>query len=431
MDDTSILTWVNALPEPASPNATRKRKTISDYHLASPPSSYREADDNSNMISTPQKKRRLESQGAQFDPDPDVTPRPGSRSIPSSSASISASEASSMSRASSTKKQMMSLRLSYIGIECEPLDEDTVPEVAKTLCVVITDIGRGLNILPNALKPMLVDQSINLSRWKYSFKPADEPDNLPGRIPSFEEIKRVLVEATECEKFQHEEASWNHQVHLRLLDSIFKDALGGQYGDFNNISCTSARPHRQFKPIISTAKIIDACIYASLNQDQELKAATAFSSTAPTLSINHTDFQPLQLRPLLLSIETKKPGIEGEKAQLQIGVWHAAQWAFLHWAVGQKLQQKQQLTDEEFKAEKLAALSKLGFIPGIIIHWNRWNLVLSTYNNGKTKLWVELAFGTTKNIREIYAIVAGVRELTAWARDIYLPWFKENVLTLV
>lgn len=241
MDNTSIHAWIqslpkfaspNALPEPASPNATRKHKIISDHNLASPPSSCKKAED---MASTPQqKKRRVEGPGTQFNPD--VTPRPGSHIISSSAASISASKTSSVSRASSTKKQMMSLRLSYTGFECEPLDESTVPEVAKTLCMIMTDIGRGLDIIPDALKSMLADQSIDFNRWRHAFKPADAPDNLPGRIPSFEEIKRVLVEATECERFQHEEASWNHQIHLRLLDSIFKDALGGQYDKFNNMS---------------------------------------------------------------------------------------------------------------------------------------------------------------------------------------------------
>ncbi|KAM0247353.1 hypothetical protein ACHAQJ_009887 [Trichoderma viride] len=391
------------------------------------------------MASTP-KKRRLESQGALFDPD--ATPRLGSHSLPSDSGSISASMSSSMSRASSPKKQMMSLRLDNSGIEYQPLNQQTVPKVARTLFSVMRGIGRSNDILPDALKPTitqkLTDQTMDLREWRYAFIPEGHTDNLPGRIPSFEEVQKILAKAIECEGFKHEEVSWNSQVHLRLLEGIFENLLGEQCDDFNAMSCTTARPHREFKPMSSIAKMIDICIYASLNQNQELKAAvTEFCKTAPTLTINHTDFEPIQLRPLLLSIETKKPGIEWEKAQLQIGVWHAAQWAFLRWAVSQKLL-KQRLAqginaptdkgEEEFKAEKLMALSKLGFIPGIIIQGNQWHLVISTYHDGKTKLWSGLVFGKTESLLDIYSVIAGVRELTAWARDTYLPWFKENIL---
>ncbi|KAL7798380.1 hypothetical protein V8C37DRAFT_407634 [Trichoderma ceciliae] len=457
MDDSLILDWVNTLPEPASPNATvnvwpknvspnasKKRKAIaiSGNNLASPPSSCKEADD---MTSTPQRKRRFESQGALFDPD--VTPRAGSRSIPSSSASISASETSSTSRVSA-KKQKMSLRLAETGVEKELLTRHTVPEVAKMLFRIMMNIGRGHEIIPAALKPTikqgLADENkdeldeCDLDEWKYAFKHTDEPDNLPGQIPSFTTIEDIVAEAAECEKSEHEENHWNVNVYSRLLKCIF-GCINKQH-DFNTITCTSARPYRGFIPIPSAAKMIDICVYASLDQNQELKAAMAkFSNTTPTLSVNHTDFLPTQFRPFILSIETKKPGVGGDLAQLQIGVWHAAQWAFLRWAVGQKLLRQRQAQglntptadeEKEFKAKKLAILLKLGFIPGIIIQGNRWYLVISTYNDGKTTLWAELAFGTTMTIMETYAVIAGVRELTAWARDTYLPWFKENVLTL-
>jgi hypothetical protein len=48
-----------------------------------------------------------------------------------------------------------------------------------------------------------------------------------------------------------------------------------------------------------------------------------------TLTVNHTDFNPVRLYPILLSIETKKHGKEQERANLQMAVWLAAQWASL------------------------------------------------------------------------------------------------------
>ncbi|RFU77192.1 hypothetical protein TARUN_5043 [Trichoderma arundinaceum] len=221
MEDTSrILAWVNSLPE------------RSEHEITA------EAGDNSNMTSTPQKKRRFEA--ALFDPD--ATPRLGSRSLPSDSGSISrpASVASSKSRASSPKKEMMSLRLSVTGVDLEPLTALTVPEAARALFTILKDIERGHDILPHALKltieQKLKEQRMDLSEWRYAYMPEDHIDNLPGRIPSFEEVEKVLAKAMECEKFKHEEASWNHQVHLRLLEGIFENLLGGQCDDFNVMS---------------------------------------------------------------------------------------------------------------------------------------------------------------------------------------------------
>ncbi|KAL7818547.1 hypothetical protein V8C26DRAFT_396622 [Trichoderma gracile] len=465
MNDESIRAWINSLEaaalttveptsnpaslnfrERAAPKATRKRKAISDYNLASPPFSYMGAEDESNMT-TPRKKRRLGSEGGALDPD--ATPRPRSHSIPSSSASVVVSDTNSLSRSisrtSSVKRQMMRLRLGETGIDYQPLNETTVPDVAKMLFLTMTEYGRCHRILPDALKQEITEKlnmgEVQRRQWQYCFKSEKDPaDDLPGRIPSLEEVQTILALATECERYKHEEASWNAEVHLRLLHGIFRTLVGKQYGDFNVMLCSTARPHADFRPILSNSKMIDLCVYASLDQGNEADAVTKFCRTAPTLSINHTIFEPLQLRPLILSIETKKHGAESDKAQLQIGVWHAAQWNFLQWAVYEKLLQQRQdnarqtpLTpneEDEIKTKTKTALSKLSFIPGIIIQGNYWKLVISTYAEGKTKLFSGFVFGKTESLMDIYAIVAGVRELTAWGRDTYLPWFKENVLTL-
>ncbi|KAH0531815.1 hypothetical protein TsFJ059_000597 [Trichoderma semiorbis] len=368
------------------------------------------------------------------------TSRRGFHNVESDSASVSssASEESSISGMSPPQRQMMSLRLCEASVEYQVLNENTVPDAAKELFFLMDNIGRGRDIVPHALKSTieekLKDQPMSLRRWDSSFMPQGHDDDLPGRIPSFEEVKIILAKAVGCEKFQGEELMWNGDVLLRLLRGIFEDRLGGQCDDFNAILCTRARPDREFEPMPSTGRMIDVCIYASLDQNQELRAAMAeFCMTAPTATVNHTDFEPLQLRPLVLGIGTRRPGVEWDRAQVQIGIWHASQWAFLRWAVGRKLL-KQRVAkgadkgEEEFQAEERAVLSKLGFIPGIIVQGNRWHLVISTYNEGKTTLWAEWVFGTTKSLMDIYSVIAGVRRLTAWARDTYIPWFKENVL---
>ncbi|KAI6523612.1 hypothetical protein MCOR16_007174 [Pyricularia oryzae] len=73
----------------------------------------------------------------------------------------------------------------------------------------------------------------------------------------------------------------------------------------------------------------------------------------PGTSINHTDFGPLNKWPIALSVETKRPGESGEKAELQVGVWQAAQWRLLEW---QRQEQKHKLQIPQHSRQSLAAM---------------------------------------------------------------------------
>ncbi|KAK7397873.1 hypothetical protein QQX98_012762 [Neonectria punicea] len=151
-DTQKILAWVQSLPEqPAdgetvpSPTIATKRKA---HQLDSPPVSI-------NVMLTP-RKRRIGATEALFDPD--TTPRPKTRSVPSSTStqSVVSDTDSVRSGASSPKKQMMSLRLSDSGVERQSLNISTVPDVAKALFKTIRQIGRGRRLLPDAMRPVIV-----------------------------------------------------------------------------------------------------------------------------------------------------------------------------------------------------------------------------------------------------------------------------------
>lgn len=169
---------------------------------------------------------------------------------------------------------------------------------------------------------------------------------------------------------------------------------------------------------------------------------------SPTKTVNHTDFKVTTERPLLLSIETTRSGVHWDEALLQMGLWHAAQWDFLEWNVAQKLARREmnryrpdshvegEDTDEvlahlpSVETEAHRALSELGFLPGIIVQGHRWHFVLSTFDvkSRVTTLFTDQQFGSTQGKLEIYAMVAGLRRLLAWALDVYLPWFVEHAL---
>ncbi|KAF4499875.1 hypothetical protein FAGAP_3875 [Fusarium agapanthi] len=415
MLEQRVVSWLASLPDEYLPSETlSKVSKRSKAALPSPPTS-------DSMEGTTPKRRRLIDQ--------DRTPRAANLPPPSStSSSASWSESGKGSRSSSPKKQMLRLRLEERGLECRQLNVDIAPPVISSLLDTIQEIGSRIEILPADKKSAILESPLvreqNTRLWRFAFKEEGD-DTLPGRVPRPEEIAQICDFARHCHDTNHEEAAWNMEVHHRLLQAILREPDASTAAPLNFTSCTTARPHRRFIPFSSTAKMVDFCLYLNPTDSPALQA---LGRRTPTLTVNHTDFAPLQLSPIVLSIETKRPGKELDAAQLQMGVWHAAQWAFLRSVIGLT---PQPLTAEEeiLRSQKAnEVLGQLGFIPGIIVQGHRWLFVFSTLDGNKTVLWTERQFGTTQSILDTYAVVAGIRELARWARDVYVPWFRANVL---
>ncbi|KAI1742104.1 hypothetical protein F4680DRAFT_412923 [Xylaria scruposa] len=431
----SIISWIQGLPASTTfhPPRLKKRKLVhQEQQLVSPPASLKACDKN-NMDTTP-KRRRFE--GHDDGLDPDATPRAFVDDIrPLFDTSSVSSRTSGRSGTSSPTKKLASLRLAG-ELEIKALNLYKFLKVAgpDDLLESIEAIGRGHDILPYRMKSDIEKKIMDLGEsakfWMTTFQSPEIVDDLPGCIPSFEEVDGVVEWATRCQEDECEEAVWNFDVHMSLLRKIFGDAKQ----KINATLCTTARPSNYFKPTSSTGQLIDICIYSSVEQDEGMmdKISRFCANLQTNNSINHTDYNPLRTRPLLLSIETKKPNTGNNKAQLQIGVWYSTQWSFLRWAVSQRLKERAKLeankTTTEVEAETLACLSKLGYIPGIVVHGHRWCLVLSTYDGKKTTLWEEHQFGSTLSSLDAFCAIAGIRRLTAWAKDHYWPWFQKNVL---
>ncbi|KAI1118683.1 hypothetical protein F5Y14DRAFT_223533 [Nemania sp. NC0429] len=432
----SIISWIQGLPESTTscrPTGPTKRKLVhEEQQLASPPASL-EPGHEDNMASTP-KRRRLE--GSDNGSDLDDTPRAVVGDVPSlSDASSVISSRSGRSGGISSPTKKLALLQRARELEIKALDIYCFPKVAGSddLLASMEQIRRGSNILPYHMKST-IDKIIGSEAlamlWTTTFQSPEIVDNLPGCIPSFEEVDGIIKWAKLCQETECEEAAWNHDVHLALLRKVF----GGAEQKINAMLCTTARPSRFFKPAASTGQLIDICIYSSVAHDEGLmdKIDQFRESFQTNNSINHTDYNPLRTRPLLLSIETKKPDTGNNKAQLQIGVWYSTQWSFLRWAVGQRLKERARLeadeTETDVETDTLACLSKLGFIPGIVVRGHEWYLVLSTYDGKKTTLWEQHHFGTTTSSHGAFCAIAGIRKLTAWAKECYWPWFEKNIL---
>jgi len=130
----------------------------------------------------------------------------------------------------------------------------------------------------------------------------------------------------------------------------------------------------------------------------------------PEASINHTDFAPLRRRPIALSIESKTTGHQLLEAEVQVGVWLAAQWRML----------------ESLSQDRTAAMPP--FLPAIIIQGHDWHFVSTTRSGECTTLWAKQTFGSSETVLGIYQVVCVLRYLGQWAAQHYWPSFRQCIL---
>jgi len=78
-------------------------------------------------------------------------------------------------------------------------------------------------------------------------------------------------------------------------------------------------------------------------------------------SINHTKAEYVRFKPIVISIETKRPGMDEDTAKVQLGVWAAAHM--------ERLQELSRSTD-------------LPTLPLILIQGHDWRLKIASMNAG-------------------------------------------------
>ncbi|KAK1659807.1 hypothetical protein BDP55DRAFT_678488 [Colletotrichum godetiae] len=234
-----------------------------------------------------------------------------------------------------------------------------------------------------------------------------------GPTPSVSAVLDIMERGISCRNEQMDEAGWNSIVHSRILELAFS----GLWSKTDNLvafaPCTSAKIIPEYADPISRKVDFCACIRPdalSAIAIQSIRDQDALASQ----SINHTDFPPLQARPIALSIETKIHGEGMNNAEAQLVTWHAAQWRSLDRLVG-RTEPKTQLPE---------------FLPGIIIQGREWVFVASTKRSDEVTLWTSQHIGSTAKATGVYQIVCVLQYLKRWIEKTYWPWFKQAILRL-
>jgi hypothetical protein len=78
-------------------------------------------------------------------------------------------------------------------------------------------------------------------------------------------------------------------------------------------------------------------------------------------SINHTKAEYVRFKPIVISLETKRPGMDEDTAKVQLGVWAAAHL--------ERIQELSRQTD-------------LPILPQILIQGHDWRLKIASLNGG-------------------------------------------------
>lgn len=395
----------------------------------------------------------------------------------SESASASASTSiSAASGASPSRKRLSALRLDPEGLERRPLVAAArqVPQALLALNSDIALIGSGHGVVHPSSVPGR--QRNRVQPW--AFAQDSERRARLGPCPSLRQVRTIMSDAAHADSLCYLEHGWNCTVYAMLLkvaldigcagdgddgendgDDDTEEKGRGRDGDYERtgalgidpvtsrttpmgvdfIPCTTAKIIREYVPTAAAPKMIDfAIVLAMPNLESGRRARIQqLCADSPLGCINHTDFGPLSVSPIAISIETKKPGRGSgdDEAQPQIGVWQTSQCRQLANLVRSASpscvdahDNHSSLSDEITSAWVESALSALPLLPAIIISGHDWSFAASTREGSKTILWTDTCFGSTKTIEGVYSIIMGVQRLAQWTRECFLPWYQDFIL---
>lgn len=291
---------------------------------------------------------------------------------------------------------------------------DTYPDSLDKLLNELRDIAEGRGILPASLENKLPPRSrISPSAFDHDEATRSKTEETASFLPPFDWVKGIMKRAEECRVNRECETSWNGEIHAPILQSVFRKSQFTSDGPVDFRWPQAAQIITEYRPEEAPSKMIDFCVFYRPDKGSNVEQAiNGLCRVRPAQSINHTDLGDLCTRPVALSIETKRPGVEGDNAELQIGTWHSAQWRSL-------------------RQNRRGCLRSIEFLPGIIVQGHNWQFVASVVDgSGKSLLLTGERIGGTDSPMGIYSLLLALRRLRRWIMDEYWPMFLSDVLDI-
>jgi len=358
--------------------------------------------------------------------------RPASQSSPSAASSRDSRSRTTRS-GSPTKRlgdfQLSDMRVQMVGIGTPGYP---LPSAVKGLYRDMMAIGNGRAVIPAAVRDQALTKSEEIFD-DFNFRPfsGKEIEQQATRCSLshndlWTRAEEILEAGLDCKNKSMAEASWNSEVHSRLLHLALRGWWQSKSIWYRDI--TAARTHdvtllpRVAGGVPMQSKMVDyALILETWSPDlHEGVIKTLRSEGKP--SINHTGMESVRFSPIAVSIETKRGTIEEDTANVQLATWVSAHFARLR----QLLNARKDVEDEH----------DLPVLPLVMVQGHQWRLMFAHSRMGaqeeqKILIFGPLLLGCTDMMLGIYKIVEAVRRLAQWVDKDYKPWFEKEVLGFV
>ncbi|KAL9124350.1 MAG: hypothetical protein Q9217_006311 [Psora testacea] len=347
-------------------------------------------------------------------------------SDPSSEASSSrcgdSTTFSKTGRSRSPTKSLGDTQFCNIPIHVVPWEANIIPQVVRPLVQELKLLSKGIHVVPLQVQDRMKAAGEEVELHELSKEQDGEGEAWPHSL-SHEElwvrIHEVWQAAMECYAENAPEATWNAEVHSRLLRLALRGELkakGVWYEDVTTASISDKSLLPYFKAIPLQSKLVDYAII--LDPDSTLKdrivarLSATQSSTKATSGINAAAAEWIRFRPVAVSIETKRESNHDDTAVLQLGMWTISHFLNLQRLLGDR-----------------KALEDLPVLPILSIAGHSWRLMLASIAAGqKLELIGYTVLGDTVSLVGIYKIIASLRSLGRWVNEVYRPWFEDSIL---
>ncbi|KAK7428346.1 hypothetical protein QQZ08_005103 [Neonectria magnoliae] len=320
---------------------------------------------------------------------------------------------------------------------------------------------RRLRATDDELLPHNLYQHVDLENAS-----ASRRQRLPETIAACRRELSVLASATAATREwmaeNVSEAAWHSLVHTPLLNiAINGPADPDDYDDDdpdaeeNNVNqtrgarsvsfwdITSARPHGAYLPRnaggnVLEAKMVNFCLAVSDLDVQAAARRTLQASIASSTqdlvidrSINYTDYEPLTLRPVSISIETEASNGGTQEGKAQLAVWVATHFERLRALQSFKRRQDRDAQRDECDhggapslEDEVIAMA----LPLLLISGSRWRLFFALDQRDTIDVLETITIGDTDTLLGCYRVVAALRELAAWSETTFRTWLMKEVL---
>jgi hypothetical protein len=288
--------------------------------------------------------------------------------------------------------------------ELSPLDSNT-QELVSDMYAIADKMG----VIPKSITSLSAENFERIRPWNVEdgapWLQSDLSDS--GILERAIEIKKKAIR---CAREHLGEASWNDDVHSRMLDL----ALRGHWEDtgIEYWNVTAVRIDEQQSAASGGSRMVDYCI--TMGSVPAFKTRIIdFLRRKGLGSINHTSDAGMVFTPIGISVETKRDRVDGDDGRHQLGVWVAAHFANLR-----------RLCRPDTPLPPLLLITVQG---------HDWKMCIATPGDGALKtgsIFWDIAMGDTVTLTGIFMVIKGLKRMARYIAEVYLPWFEANILDI-